>query len=129
MKCLTKWKHQDIYPNKIVFSHKATFHLRGKFYRHNLRIWGRENPHNIVEYVWDSPKLNFCFVSSVKVYGPFFFAEPNVTVISYLDMFENYLMPQLQQDMGRNFIFQRWGTSALAWRVALWLLGLDVVER
>jgi hypothetical protein len=43
------------------------------------------------------------------VYGPFFFAEPNVTGISYLDMLENYLMPQLQQDMDRDFMFQQHG--------------------
>jgi hypothetical protein len=69
---------------------------------------GGENPHEIVEYVWDSPKLNaFCVISSVKVYGPFFFAEPTVTGISYLYMLENYLMPKLQQDMERYFIFQQ----------------------
>ena len=43
----------------------------------------------------------------MKVYGPFFFAKPTVTGISYVDMLENYLMPQLQQDMDRDFIFQQ----------------------
>jgi len=43
----------------------------------------------------------------VKVYGPFFFVEPTVTGISYLDMLENYLMSQLQQDMDRDVIFQQ----------------------
>jgi hypothetical protein len=45
----------------------------------------------------------------VKVYGPFCFAEQTVTYISYLDMLENYLVPQLQQDMGSDFIFQQNG--------------------
>jgi len=45
----------------------------------------------------------------VKVYGPFFFTEPTVTGISYLDMLENYIMPQQQQDMDRDFIFQQGG--------------------
>jgi hypothetical protein len=45
----------------------------------------------------------------VEVYDPFFFAEPSVTGISYLDMLENYLMPQLQQDMDRDLIFQQDG--------------------
>ena len=58
----------------------------------------------------DSPKLNvFNAISSVKVYGPFFFAKPTVTGISYLDMLENYLMPELQQDMDRDLIFQQDG--------------------
>jgi len=60
--------------------------------------------------VQDSPKLNvFCAISSVKVYGPFFFAEPTVTSISYLDMLENYLMPELQEDMDTDVIFQQDG--------------------
>ena len=58
----------------------------------------------------DSPKLNFfCAISSVKVCGPFLFAEPTATGISYLDTRENHLMPQLQQDMDRDFIFQQDG--------------------
>jgi hypothetical protein len=57
-----------------------------------------------------SSKLNvFYTISSVKVYGPFCFAEPTVTVISYLDMLENYFVPQLQQDMVRGLIFQQDG--------------------
>jgi hypothetical protein len=40
-------------------------------------------------------------MTSVKVYGPFFFGEPTLAGINYLDMLENYLMPQLQQDTDR----------------------------
>jgi hypothetical protein len=82
-----------------LFTDEATFHLSGKGNRHKVRIWGTENPREIEEHVRDAPKLNFFFFgagSSVKVYGPFFFAEPTVTGISYLDMLENHLMPQLQ---------------------------------
>jgi hypothetical protein len=52
-----------------------------------------------LEYVRDPPK-RFCAVSYVKV-----FAETTVTDISRQDMFENYLMPQLEKDMNRDFIF------------------------
>ena len=72
-----------------MFTDEATFHLSGKVNRHKVRIWGTENPHEIEEHARDSPKLNV-FCASVKVYGPFFFAEPTVTGISYLDMLENY---------------------------------------
>jgi hypothetical protein len=70
------------------------------------------NSHEIVEHVRDSPKLNvFCTVSSVKVYGPFCFAEPTVAGISYPEMFENYLVPQLQLYMDTDFVFQRVGAT------------------
>ena len=93
-----------------MFCDKATFHPSGKVNRHNVRIWGTENPHKIIEHVQDSPKWHvFWAVISVKVRGPFFFAEPTVTGISYLDMLENYIMPQQQQDMDRDFIFQQGG--------------------
>ena len=55
-----KMENEDDYPNKIVVSHKATFHLSGKVHRHETRIWGRDNSHEIAEYVWNSPKLDFC---------------------------------------------------------------------
>ena len=80
--------------------------MSGKINRHKVRIWGTENPREIEEHVRDSPKLNvFCAASSVRVYGPFFFAEPTLTSINYLDMLENYLMPQLQQGIDRDLIF------------------------
>jgi len=94
-----KLKNVDDYPNKIVFGDKATSHLSGKVNCHNVRIWATENPHETVEHVRDSPNLNvFCAVSSVKVYGPFFFAESTVSGL-----------PQLQQDMDRDFIFRQDG--------------------
>jgi hypothetical protein len=30
---------------KIMFTDEATFHVSGKVHRHNVRIWGTENPH------------------------------------------------------------------------------------
>jgi len=77
--------------------------------RHNIRIWRTENPRATMEHVRDLPKVNvFCAVSSCKVYGPFFFAEPAVTGINYLDMLQLWLMPQLQED-SEYFIFQQDG--------------------
>jgi hypothetical protein len=31
-----KMENENDYPNKIVFSHKATFHLSGKVYHHTV---------------------------------------------------------------------------------------------
>jgi hypothetical protein len=32
------------YLSKVIFSDEATFHTRGMVNRHNIRIWGSENP-------------------------------------------------------------------------------------
>ena len=77
--------------------------------RRNVRIWGTENPHATMEHVRDSPEVTvICAVSSCKVYGPLFFAEPPVTGINYLDMLQLWLVPQLQLD-SEDFIFQQDG--------------------
>ena len=74
-----------------------------------MRIWGTDNPHVLVEHVLDTPKVSvFCAVSSTKVYGPFFFAEHTVTSPVYLDMLQQWLIPQLQED-SRDFIYQEDG--------------------
>ncbi|PSN53566.1 hypothetical protein C0J52_09183 [Blattella germanica] len=60
--------------NRIIFSDEATFNLHGRVNRHNVRIWGSENPRATLEIERDSPKLNvFCAISERTVYGPFFF--------------------------------------------------------
>ncbi|GFG34990.1 hypothetical protein Cfor_01095, partial [Coptotermes formosanus] len=69
------------------------------------------HPHATVEHVRDSPKENtFCAAFSCKVYGPFFFAEPTVTGINYLDILQLWLMSQSQEDI-EDFIFQQDGAA------------------
>jgi hypothetical protein len=87
----------DHFLEKVQFSDEATFHVSGAVNCHNVRIWGSEHPHAYVEHQCDSPKVNvFCTISSQKVYAPFFFAEETVTGMTYLDMLQLWLMPQLQ---------------------------------
>jgi hypothetical protein len=43
--------------NKLVFSDEATFHLSGRMNRHNLWIWGSENPYESFEHERDSSKV------------------------------------------------------------------------
>jgi len=82
---------------KVQFSDEATFHVSGAVNRRNVRIEESENPQAYVEHQRDSPKGNvFCAISSPKVYGPFFFAEETVIGMTYLDMLQLWLMPQLQ---------------------------------
>ena len=74
---------EDGFAEKLVFSDEATFHVCGKVNRHNVRIWGTENPHAKMDHVHDSSKVNvFCAIYSCKVYGPFLFAETTVTGIN-----------------------------------------------
>ena len=42
----------------VCFSNEATFHVSGKLNKHNVRIWGSENPHATRELQRDSPKVN-----------------------------------------------------------------------
>jgi hypothetical protein len=90
---------EDRFAEKLVFSDEAMFHVCVKVICHNICIWDTENPHAMMEHVHDLPKVNVFFVvSSSKVYGPFFFAEPAVTSINYLYMLQLWLMPQIKEN-------------------------------
>ena len=98
----------DHFLEKVHFSDEATFHVSGALNCRNVRIWGSEDPHAYVEHQRDSPKVSvFCAISSQIVYSPFFFAEETVTGMTYLDMLQLWLMPQLQNML--MFIFQQDG--------------------
>jgi len=87
----------DHFLEKVQFSDEVTFQVSGAVNRCSVRIWGSENPHAYVEHQRDSPKVSvFCAISSQKVYSPFFFAVETVTGMTYLDMLQLWLMPQLQ---------------------------------
>ncbi|PNF32531.1 hypothetical protein B7P43_G02454 [Cryptotermes secundus] len=83
----------------LIFSDEATFHLSGKVYRHNVRIWRTQNPRKTVEHEPDSPKVNvFCAISQRKGYGPYFFKRETVAGRLYLKMLREWLFPQLKAD-------------------------------
>jgi len=71
---MQQWNEEnDDFFNRLIFGDESSFHLSGKVNKHNVRIWGTENPRELVQYVRDSLKVNvFCAVSRTKVYGPFF---------------------------------------------------------
>jgi hypothetical protein len=95
----------------VQFSDEATFHVSGAVNRRSFRICGSENPHAYAEHQRDSSKVNvFCAISSQKVYGPLLFAEKTVTGMTYLDMLQLWLMPQLQNIP--TFRFQQDGSTA-----------------
>ena len=95
----------------VCFSDQSTFHVSGLLNRHNLRIWGSENPHDTCELERDSPKLNvllLCGIMHYKIIGPFFFAEKSITAQTYLDVLAEYMSPQLEQYQSQ-VIFQQDG--------------------
>ncbi len=74
----------------LGFSDEANFHVNGKVNTHNTRIWGTENPSELLEHQRDSPKLTvFCAISKKAIYGSFFFERATVNGATYLDMLEN----------------------------------------
>ncbi|PNF18244.1 hypothetical protein B7P43_G16457, partial [Cryptotermes secundus] len=80
----------------------------GKVYTHNCRIWSSENPRVFPEHVRDSAKVSvFCALSKERVYGPFFM-ETTIAGIVYVDILQEFLIPQLDEDdqEGRNHIQQ-----------------------
>ena len=86
------------YLHKICFSDEATFHTSGVVNRHNVRIWGKENPREYHEREMNSPKVNvWCAVLRNKVIGPYFFPEETVNQDGYLKMLEEYALPILQR--------------------------------
>ena len=102
-------KLEDEFNERFVFSDETTFHTNGKVNRHNVRIWGEENPHATIEHRRDSSKVNvFCAISKNHVHGPFFF-EGNVTSDVYLQMVQNWLMDELIANKHENFICQQDG--------------------
>lgn len=83
---------------RVCFSDESTFHVSGLVNRHNVRIWGSENPHVTRELTRDSPKVNvWCGLMHNKVIGPFFFCEKTITAHIYLDVLRAYVVPQLEE--------------------------------
>ena len=75
-KLLDEIATDDQYLKKISFSDEATFHLSGAVNRHNVSIWGTENPKENVETELNSPTVNiWCWISNDKCYRTVCFAD------------------------------------------------------
>ena len=103
---LSRIEENESYLDLVLFSDESTFHVCGKVNRHNCRIWGSGSPYQVTEYERDTPKLNVWLgLHKHGVIGLFFFMESTVTGHSYLDMLENFAVPQIPP----GFIFQQDG--------------------
>uniref|UniRef100_UPI00358FA67B cilia- and flagella-associated protein 57-like n=1 Tax=Myxine glutinosa TaxID=7769 RepID=UPI00358FA67B len=57
LEMLSRIEDED-YLKKVMFTDEACFHISGKVNQHNVRIWGFETPHVVIEHICDSPKIN-----------------------------------------------------------------------
>ena len=93
----------------MCFSDEATFHVSGKVNKHNIRIWGSQNPCEVLERERDSPKISvWCGLMHNQIIGPFIFAESTIIANIYLDMLKHYVVPQLEEFQPR-VVFQQDG--------------------
>ena len=99
---------------KVRFTEKACSHVSGKVNWHNVRTWGSENPHVVIEYIRDSPKVNvWCCLLHDRLVGPVFFAKDTVTSTIYMNMLEGSTFPQIE-DLRLDIIFLTgWCSHAL----------------
>lgn len=86
----------------IMMSDEAHFHLDGYVNKQNCRYWAAENPRELHQRPLHSAKVTvWCGISKLGIVGPYFFEveERAVTVTSarYVDMLQNFLLPQLQR--------------------------------
>ena len=92
----------------MCFSDEATFHVSGKVNKHNIRIWGSQNPCEVLERERDSPKINvWCGLMHNQIIGPFIFAESTITANIYLNMLKHYVVPQ--EEFQPRVVFQQDG--------------------
>ena len=47
---------EDKFNKRFMFSDEAIFYTNGQVNRHNVRIWGEENPHATIEHERDNQK-------------------------------------------------------------------------
>lgn len=96
----------------VCFIDEATFHVSGELNRHNVIIWGSENPRETRKLTRDSPKVNVWCGLVHKVFGPFFFTEKTITTNIYLDLLQEYVVPQLEA----HYFPAGWCTTSLGSR-------------
>ena len=92
-----------------MFTDEACFHVPGKVNQYNVRIWGSENPHIVIEHIRNISKVNvWCGLLHDCLVGPFIFAEETVTSTIDMTMLEGVTFPQIE-DLQPHIIFQQDG--------------------
>jgi Helix-turn-helix domain (DUF4817) len=114
--CSTLLEHLEQDPKflkRIGFSDECTMWLSGNVNKQNVRAWSTARPNFNFDFERDSPKVTvWCAVLIDRIVGPYFFQEPTVQWKNYLDMLEQYAIPQLMQaeeEWGYEVLFQQDG--------------------
>ena len=100
---MQQWNEDDFF-NRLIFDDESTFQLSGRVNEQNVRIWGTKTQGNCCSRCGIRQKLTFFVLYPVQRCKGHFSPENIVTRITYLDIFSEWLLPQMQQDAG-NFIF------------------------
>lgn len=114
------------YPDYILWSDEALFHLDSHINRHNAITWGTTNPLGYLEVNTQNKAGVMVWVGMLKdtIIGPFFI-QGTLTGEKYLNMLDNEVMPAIQQYCGDEtdlLIFQQDGASSHYYRkVKDWL--------
>lgn len=97
---LAKIVADSTFLHRVCFSDETAFHVSGRVNRNNCRIWKSTNLYIVHEHEWDV----WCGIIEDEIIGPpplfFHSAEITVTEITYLDMPQEYAVPQIPE--GRN---------------------------
>jgi hypothetical protein len=91
----------DSWLENVVFSGEMNFFLTGEVSRKDLIIFGSDKSRDVsdLDDADASQKLTvFCAMSRHKVYGPFFVSDEVTQVVFYQRIFEESIIPQLEQD-------------------------------
>ena len=82
----------------IIFSDECVFYLSGNVNQQNCRFWDTENPHLVIPAKEQgSPRVMvWCGLSSMRLFGPFFFINENITAANYLIMLQQQFFPIFQ---------------------------------
>lgn len=109
-----------------VIATQRAFRIRN-VNKQNMRYWADRNPRELHQRPLHSPKVTmWCAISSAGIIGPFFFEENGVTVTvngdRYVNMLEDFFLPQLDQlDLG-DVWFQQDGATAHTCRASMAVL-------
>lgn len=104
------------YPNYIVWTDEAIFHLNGHVNRHNAVTWARNNPHALIEVNTQKKAGVMVWMGLLKdsIIGPYFI-NGSLTGEVYLNMLENEVWPSILSLVGDEedlITFQQDGASS-----------------
>lgn len=113
----------------VIMSDEALFHLNASVNKQNFRYWASENPRQLHENPLHNPKVTvWCAIGRFGAVGPYFFEEDDVivTVTSerYIDMINNFLIPELQRRQidFQNIWYQQDGATSHTARASMAVL-------